>query len=102
MPDASGLVATPKAAPLPPGFRPSVDSGLILPEEQSRERQVWTRDEWRLLERATKMLKSHGLAVQLVCEHDACKGAALEPRRLRDGSFRLRCPHADRVLVKHF
>lgn len=81
-------------------FRRSVDSGLLLPPELSRERQVWTRDEWRLLERCTALLHGKGLALQMQCQHDACKKAILEPSRLGDGSFQLQCPHATRVMGK--
>ena len=87
--------------PEPSGFRQSVDSGLVLPARLSRERQVWTRDEWKLLERCTKMLSGpggKGLRLQLACTHEACQGKPLEPKRLADGSFRLRCEHADRII----
>ena len=87
--------------PEPSGFRQSVDSGLVLPARLSRERQVWTRDEWKLLERCTKMLSGpggKGLRLQLACTHEACQGKPLEPKRLADGSCRLRCEHADRIM----
>jgi hypothetical protein len=88
--------------PQPETFRRSVDSGLLLPPELSRERQVWTKDEWRLLERLTKLLKARGVNIQLQCDHETCKGQPIEGSRLSDGSFQLRCEHADRVMVKHF
>lgn len=90
------------AEQLPVGFRRSVETGLILPEPVSRQRQVWTRDEWRLLERATKMLKRQSIKVMLECEHDTCKGVKMEGARRRDGSFVLTCAHAERVLQKEF
>lgn len=92
---------TPRA-PVPPGFRPSVESGLVLPEPLSRERQVWTKDEWRLLERATAMLHRHGVTLFMRCDADTCQEAPLEPMRLADGSFQLRCAHMDRVMTKAF
>lgn len=88
--------------PVPSGFRQSVDSGLILPEPLSRGRQVWTRDEWRLLDRCTSMLDRHGVTLLMRCRETSCAGAPLEPQRLSDGSFRLRCAHLDRVMVKAF
>lgn len=84
-----------------PGFRQG-PSGLLVPESLERERQLWTRDEWRLLERATKMLKSHGLTLQLQCDRPSCHVRPIEGSRLPDGGFRLRCDHADRVMQKHF
>lgn len=83
-------------------FRPSVSSGLIVPDDVSRERQVWTRDEWRLLERTTAMLHGHGVTLLLQCQREECQEVPLEPMRLRDGSFRLRCAHMDREMVKAF
>lgn len=83
-------------------FRRSVDSGLLLPPELSRKRQVWTKDEWRLLERCTKLLKARGIQILLKCEHPTCQDLPIAGSRLPDGSFQLRCEHADRVMVKHF
>lgn len=85
-----------------PAFRPSATSGLILPEELSRQRHVWTRGEWRLLERATVMLDRHGVDLLMQCRDDACRDHQLEPMRMLDGGFRLRCNHADRVMTKAF
>lgn len=95
------MLATPTPT-TPQGFRQSPNSGLIVPEAQSRERQVWTKDEWKLLERCTKLLHGHGIALLMKCRHEACKDSPLEPKRLRDGTFRLRCNHADRVMMKAF
>lgn len=89
-------------APSPDAFRRSVDSGLLLPPELSRERQVWTKAEWRLLERCTRMLESHDLRLQLQCTHDTCRQVPLVPSRLPGGDFQLACPHATRVMTKAF
>ncbi len=43
-------------ATLPHGFRQSPASGLIVPEEHSRQREVWTREERKIFERAMALL----------------------------------------------
>lgn len=88
--------------PQPEPFRRSVDSGLFLPTPLSRERQVWTRDEWKLLERCTKLLNSHGIQLQMQCARKTCQTKPLEASRLPSGEFQLRCAHADRVMTKAF
>lgn len=85
-----------------PRLRRNVDSGLILPEELSRATQVWTKDEWRRLERLTIMLDGHGIDMAMRCRNSACKDKPLEPMRLPDGGFRLRCQCTDRVMTKAF
>lgn len=84
---------------LPAGFRRK-NGGLIVPEALSRVREVWVKDEWKLLERATKMLASHHVIVYLHCDFPTCQAEPLRPSRLPDGSFRLQCTHADRVMTK--
>lgn len=84
------------------GYRPSVASGLLVPVESSRGREVWPRDEWRLLERATRMLGRHGIDLILQCQHPDCATTPLEPMRLDDGGFQLRCAHMDHVMTKAF
>jgi hypothetical protein len=51
------------------GYR-STGSGLLVPEEHSRKREVWTRDEGRLLDRATKLLTSRQVKFQMACARD--------------------------------
>lgn len=84
-----------------PGFREHA-SGLLVPEEQSRAREVWTKDEARLLERAMKLLKGRGIEVFLRCERSACHGRPIERIRGADGGLVFRCEHADRVLMRAF
>ena len=90
------------ARPNPKAFRQSVDSGLYLPPEISRSRTVWTRDEWRLLERCATMLARHGVKMQMQCKNPPCHAAPLEASRLRDGSFQLQCACTTHVMVKAF
>lgn len=85
----------------PVGFRASVTSGLLLPEPLSRDRQVWTRDEWKLLNRAQQLIARKGMRLILKCETPACADAPITKVREGDG-FLLRCAHADRVFTKAF
>jgi hypothetical protein len=86
----------------PAGFRRSVDTGLLLPVELSRVREVWTRDERRLLERAVAMLTRKGMRQYLKCDHAACAAAPIERVPAADGGFVLRCAHADRVFTQGY
>lgn len=99
MSDGRGdLVASDVIGPAPAGFRKAV-SGLVLPAEVSREREVWTRDEWKVLERATKLLQSRGIRLLLGCINVECRKKPLERIRALDGGITLRCEHRDRVFV---
>lgn len=84
-----------------PGFRTHA-SGLIVPEEHSRQREVFTRDEVRLIERAVKLLASRSVAVFFGCEEDTCRKSPIERIRHSDGGLILRCNHKDRVLMRSF
>ncbi len=68
----SGSLPTQKTAPSEGAFREHA-SGLIVPTELSREREVWTHDEWRTLERATKLLQARGLELFIGCTDERCK-----------------------------
>lgn len=77
-------------------------SGLLVPDDVSREREVWTRDEAKILDRAIKLLKARGLSVQLACPKPGCKGDKLEKVRHADGSVILQCHHKDRIFTGAF
>lgn len=77
-------------------------SGLLVPEEHSREREVWTKDEARLLERAMKLLQSRHLDLFMGCDEPTCKKQPMERIRSLDGGLILRCAHRDRVLTRAF
>lgn len=81
----------------PQGFHPSASgSGLVVPEELARERETWTRDEWRLIDRLMKIMRSRNLAVTLHCNDERCKGAEIEV--LQGGAgFSWQCKHKTRV-----
>lgn len=72
-------------------------SGLYVPEELSRPREVWTHDEQRLLNRVSKLLASRGIRMLLACVHPDCRQAGpIEKVTRLDGGLTLRCAHLDR------
>lgn len=103
----SAAVPATKPAPAAPaarvqGFREHA-SGLIVPDEVSRTREVWTFEEWRVIERATQLLNSRGLDFFLRCGPCTARAAAahtpppiLERRRRADGALTLRCDCTER------
>lgn len=82
------------------GFRVNA-GGLYVPAEQSRERTVYTNDEWRVLERATKLLSSMGIQLFLRCNEPKCQKDKIERIRNLDGGITFRCNHRDRVFPRH-
>lgn len=75
-------------------------SGLYVPEEFRRGRQVWSKEEWKLLDRATRMVGSHGVKLLLACQEAQCQGKPMERLRRPDGGITLRCEHLDREVWK--
>lgn len=87
--------------PVPDGFRRDANgSGLVVPEELSRKREVITKDEWRALERAIqRVLGPREIAFTMRCVHPGCPDPAMVRIRNADGGFTLRCGHAERVFT---
>jgi hypothetical protein len=85
---------------IPAGFRRSVDTGLILPETLSRAREVWSKDDFRQLDKLTKFIEAKGLLLFLGCPQRACRETPIERMRRIDGGITLRCAHLDRDVVK--
>jgi hypothetical protein len=83
-----------------PGYRPSSTSRLLVPEAISREREVWTYDEYKALERALKFVEGKGLKMFFGCPDARCTRQPIETHRNADGGLTLRCQHKDRVIVK--
>jgi hypothetical protein len=82
-----------------PAFRPHA-SGLLVPATYSRAREVWTRREWKLLDKVTTMLAARGVAVLLACDDDACKADRTLTRvRRDDGGLSLQCAHKTREVI---
>lgn len=85
-----------------PAFREHA-SGLMVPTELSRERQVWTKSESALIDRATKLLGSRGLLMFLGCQEERCKKAGpITRRRGAGGEMILQCEHMDRIFTRAF
>lgn len=84
--------------PVPESFHEHA-SGLLVPDEVARVREAWTRDEWKVLERATKLLKARRIQIFLRCDEPACQKAPMTRVRSADGGITLRCEHKDRVFV---
>ena len=85
----------------PPPFRQHA-SGLYVPEDVSRAREVWTREELRLVDRATKLLTSRGMAVMFACTDTKCENVKIERVQGLAGDYILRCAHKDRVFQRRF
>ncbi len=79
-------------APSVPTYRQHA-SGLYVPEAQSRSRFVASRDEWKTVQRATKILESFGINIFLGCPK--CKDAPIERIVRSDGGVTFRCAHRD-------
>jgi hypothetical protein len=72
-------------------------SGLFVPSEHSRDREVWTSAEWKQVNRAIKFLRSKGVVLQLRCPQ--CTGKMTE--HMVSGHTVLRCEHKDRIMARH-
>lgn len=77
-------------------------SGLVVPADLSRDRQVWTKAEATLLDRTVKLLGSRGLIIMFRCTHERCQKAPIERQRGAGGEMILRCEHMDRVFTRAF
>lgn len=75
-------------------------SGLYVPEEMAREREVWTREDWRVLEKATALLQARGLELFLGCTDHRCKAQPVARIRRNDGGITLQCAHKAREVYK--
>ena len=81
-------------------FAPNA-SGLLVPQEHVRARESWPYEDWRALEKASKLLKSRNVAMFLQCPDETCVDTPLERVRSQDGGITLRCNHLDRVVVRY-
>lgn len=75
-------------------------SGLIVPAELSREREVWTWAEWMTLEKAAKLLTSRGIRMFLGCRDPRCQKTPMTRLRRPDGGITMQCEHKDRMIFK--
>ena len=83
------------------GFREHA-SGLIVPEEMARARQVMPWQEWRDLEKVTKALAARGIVLQLKCTDPRCQKAPIQRHRTLEGGISFRCEHQDLTYTRTF
>lgn len=76
-----------------PAFAPR-PSGILVPPERVRDREVWIREEWKALQRAGRAALSHKLLLVLICE--ACEQSVERIEGLE--GIVLRCKCKDRVV----
>lgn len=84
-------------------------SGLLVPKELSRRREVWPRGEWALIERAVKLMKrkrgdaKYGLSTFYRCDNPDCNGKTLALYRDPVSKCQsLRCGCTDRIMQDAF
>jgi hypothetical protein len=58
----------------PRGYRRAPSKLVFVPESLERQREVWTWDEWKLIDRCAKLLKSRSINMTLSCGHESCDG----------------------------
>ena len=84
---------------LPQGFTDH-PSGLVVPIEHRRARQVLTRDELKLIDRTAKVLAQVSVAHQMKCGKTDCPDPVLRRLPSLDGSTVLQCGCTDRVFTR--
>ena len=89
------LIDTTAAAPTPEGFR-ETNSGIIVPEEFSREKQTLTEEDAKILEKATRIANTVlGWTLTFGCPHARCRAQPIvEGIQTGDGQL-LRCGHKE-------
>lgn len=92
---ADPLIDTTAAAPTPEGFR-ETSSGIIVPEEFSREKQTLTEEDAKILEKATRIANNIlGWSLTFGCPHSRCRAQPIvEGIQTGDGQL-LRCGHKE-------
>ena len=74
-------------------------SYALMVEASRREHEVWTRDEWKVLDRAAALLAARGVSMVLRC--NVCRvGGALAASQGPSGERLLTCDHKQRVLSR--
>ena len=82
---------------LPDGFR-QTNSGLIVPEDVSREREVWTDQERMIFQKAVDLATRKGLLMVFTCPHARCAQHAQVRLLATPGGQELVCEHKRRLL----
>lgn len=73
------------------------DTGLLVPVAAKRQREVWTKDEWKLLNRLGKLLKSRQMSFSIHCTTDDCKDKPMAFTPRPDGTSALACQCKERI-----
>lgn len=88
---------------LPRGYRrASSATGLLIPEQTPRQREVWTRDESRLQDRAIALWQSRSIKQLIQCANPECPSPTIERIKGTGQEYILRCGCKDRVHVRAF
>lgn len=68
----------------------------------SRDREVWTYEEKRLLDRASRVIVAHGDRMQIVCGHPLCPDRRIQLMQddTNPAGRILRCGHLDRHFAR--
>lgn len=68
----------------------------------ARVREVWVRDEWKLLNRTSKALEAHGVKIRMVCTIEQCpdKPIKIATDASAPSGAVLRCGCTDRVFAR--
>lgn len=85
----------------PHGFRPHA-SGLLVPEDISRKREVWTKAERKLHDKFLALFKSRGVDLLMRCGNPDCDDRAIKITRNNAGESILQCGCKDRVFTSAF
>ena len=75
-------------------------SGLLVPADQQRIREIWTHAEWKHLDRAVSMLAKKNVDLFFGCPEPYCRDQPIERLRNADGGLTLRCRHKDRIVLR--
>lgn len=67
-----------------------------------RIREVWTREEWALFNKASRLMEAHGVKQRLVCGLEQCpdKAIRISPDAAAPMGAVLRCGCTDRVFAR--
>ncbi len=83
----------------PAGFAPH-PSGLIVPAAVAKRREVWTRDEWKTIDRAAGHLAAHRVTLGMRCVAEDCPAPRMAPELAPSGDLMLICGCTERVLTR--
>lgn len=84
----------------PPGYRQNA-AGLLVREELSRTRLVWTKKQFKAIDTAIQFLLEKDVALFMKCKREGCPAPRLTLVQTAGGS-QLQCGCAIRVFQKAF